>query len=266
MKTWPALFLGHGSPMNAIEDSPFASAWTELGRALGKPRAVLCVSAHWLTRGTFLTGNSRPRTIHDFGGFPPELYDIQYPAPGDPALAEKTAARLGLGVGAVTEDWGLDHGAWSVLRRLFPAADVPIVQLSLDVGLSAAGHWALAERLAPLRDDGVLVLASGNTVHNLGDISWEDGAPVPDWAREFDGVVAGALREGRKDALLGWESLTARARRAHPTPDHFWPLLYVAALRRPGEPLSFPVEGFQNGTIAMRAVQVGAAPPTVSRH
>lgn len=182
MNTWPGLFLGHGSPMNAIRDSPFASAWEELGRALGKPRAVLCLSAHWLTRGTFLTGNARPRTIHDFGGFPPALYEVHYPAPGDPALAEKTAALLGLGSVAVTDEWGLDHGAWSVLRRLYPAADVPVVQMSLDVGLSAAGHWALAELLAPLREDDVLVLASGNVVHNLGDISIEAEASVPPWA------------------------------------------------------------------------------------
>lgn len=257
MKKWPALFLGHGSPMNAIEDSLFATAWEDLGRALGKPRAVLCVSAHWLTRGTFLTGNPRPRTIHDFGGFPPALHEVQYPAPGDPALAEKTAGLLGLGAGAVTDKWGLDHGAWSVLRRLYPAADVPVVQLSLDVALSAAGHWALAERLAPLREEDVLVLASGNTVHNLGEFSWAAEAPVPDWARQFDGAVAQALRGRDREALVAWESLTPQARRAHPTPDHYWPLLYAAALCRPGDALVFPVEGFQHGTIAMRAVRAG---------
>lgn len=257
MNTWPGLFLGHGSPMNAIRDSPFASAWEELGRALGKPRAVLCLSAHWLTRGTFLTGNARPRTIHDFGGFPPALYEVHYPAPGDPALAEKTAALLGLGSVAVTDEWGLDHGAWSVLRRLYPAADVPVVQMSLDVGLSAAGHWALAERLAPLREDDVLVLASGNVVHNVGDISIEAEASVPPWARDFDEAVAQALRGHDKEALIAWESLTPQARRAHPTPDHFWPLLYTAALRRPGDALTFPVDGFQHGTIAMRAARAG---------
>lgn len=254
---WPVLFLGHGSPTNVVADNPVTRAWARLGGVLGKPRAVLCVSAHWLTRGTFLTGNLHPRTIHDFGGFPQELYDVQYPAPGDPALARRTAALLGLGSGAVTEEWGLDHGAWGVLRGMYPAADVPVVQLSLDAGLSESDHAAMARRLRELRRENILIVASGNVVHNLGRIVWSEDAPVPEWAATFDSVAAAALRRGDLDALVAWRSLTPTAPLAHPTLDHWWPLLYAAALREKGEPLSFPVEGFQNGTISMRAVRVG---------
>ncbi|MBK7544335.1 MAG: 4,5-DOPA dioxygenase extradiol [Elusimicrobia bacterium] len=256
---WPVLFLGHGSPMNVVGDNAAARAWARLGRALGKPRAVLCVSAHWLTRGVFLTGNARPRTIHDFGGFPEALYQIQYPAPGDPALARRTAGLLGLGAGAVTDDWGLDHGAWGVLRGMYPGADVPVVQLSLDERRSERAHWDLGRRLGPLRREGVLIVASGNIVHNLGRIVWAEDAPVPDWARDFDAAVADAVRAGRGESLADWRSLTPTAGHAHPhpTPDHFWPLLYALALREGDEPVTFPVEGFQNGSISMRAVRFG---------
>lgn len=243
--------------MNVVGDNPATRAWARLGRALGKPRAVLCVSAHWLTRGTFVTGNPRPRTIHDFGGFSEELYRVQYPAPGDPALARRTAALLGLGSSAVTEEWGLDHGAWGVLRGMYPDADVPVVQLSLDTTLTESDHAALARRLRDLRREGVLIAASGNVVHNLGRIVWAEEAPVPDWAAGFDKAAADALGAGDLDALAAWRSLTPTAALAHPTPDHWWPLLYAAALREKSEPLNFPVEGFQNGTISMRAVRIG---------
>lgn len=243
--------------MNVVGDNAVTRAWTRLGRALGKPRAVLCVSAHWLTRGVFLTGSARPRTIHDFGGFPETLYQIQYPAPGDPALARRTADLLGRGAGALTDDWGLDHGAWGVLRALYPEADVPVVQLSLDAGRSERAHWDLGRRLRPLRREGVLIVASGNIVHNLSRIAWAEDAPVPDWARDFDAAVDKVLRAGPGEALVDWRALTPAAELAHPTPDHFWPLLYAMALREGDDPVSFPVEEFQNGSISMRAVRIG---------
>lgn len=254
--TAPALFLGHGSPLNAIQDTPVARAWAELGRALPRPTAALVVSAHWLTRGTFFTGQARPPTIHDFGGFPPALHAVQYPAPGDPALARRAASLLGLDAKAVVDAWGLDHGAWSVLRRMYPAADVPVVQMSLDVGATDEERWEAAARLGPLREEGVLILASGNITHNLGEFFPDDDAPVAAWARDFDALAARALTAGDREGLLAWRSW-AGAPRAHPTPDHFWPLLTAAALRRPGEPASFPVTGFQHGTFSMRGFRVG---------
>ena len=253
---WPVLFLGHGSPMNAVRETPYSQAWRALGEKLGTPSAVLCISAHWLTQGTRITSNRNPRTIHDFGGFPEELFQVQYPAPGDPNLARRTAELLGLGKNALTEEWGLDHGAWSVLRRLYPSADVPVVQLSLDANRTEADHMALGQKLAPLRRENVLILASGNIVHNLRFLNWSDVGPVPEWAREFDQAVAHAVLENKPEKLIRWDLLTPTARQAHPSPDHFWPLLYAMGLREPSDQLTFPVEGFQNSTISMRAVSL----------
>jgi 4,5-DOPA dioxygenase extradiol len=256
---WPVLFLGHGSPMNAIKNNAYSKNWRTLGEQIGKPKSVLCVSAHWLTEGTQVTANENPKTIHDFGGFPGDLYQVQYPAPGNPTLARHVAELLELKINGLTDEWGLDHGAWSVLKHLYPDADVPVVQLSLDVNKSASAHVAMAKKLAPLRKDGVLILASGNVVHNLGLMNWAEDAPVPEWARRFDQTVVESIQSDNLDSLIHWETLTPEGARAHPSPDHYWPLLYAMALREKTDQVSFPVTGFQHGSISMRAVIVGSS-------
>ena len=255
----PVLFVGHGSPLNAIEDNVWSRALRGLAATLPAPRAILSVSAHWYVAGTFLTGDERPRTIHDFAGFPPELFAVRYPAPGDPALADRVVRLLGPGRAAVREDWGLDHGTWSVLRHLRPAADLPVVQLSVDFRAPAPVHLELGRALRPLRDDDVLVMGSGNVVHNLahaltsqrrGDLA------TPDWAREFDAAVAHAASAHDDDALT--RALEGEAgRRAHPTPDHYLPRLYVAGAADAAVPVTFPVTGFDLGSLSMRAVRMG---------
>ena len=259
----PVVFVGHGSPMNALEETTFSRAWRQWGKELGRPRGILCLSAHWWTEGTRVTAHTRPPTIHDFYGFPQELYGLRYPAPGDPSLAREVASLLG--EADLTEEWGLDHGAWSVLRHLFPAADVPVVQVSLDRNLPPASIPEFARRLAPLRESGVLVVASGNIVHNLRTLSADPDAPVPAWVRDFDEAAAQRLGDGKHADLLDWPRLSPGAERAHPTPDHWIPLLYAAALRRPEDLVTFPVQGFQHGTISMRAVQWGNAVPSTPR-
>lgn len=255
MATMPAVFVGHGNPMNALEANAFTRAWAALGASLPRPTAVLSVSAHWYGPGIRATAQDRPRTIHDFGGFPPELFEVRYPAPGDPALARRVADL----VGARPDDrWGLDHGTWSVLRHVFPAADVPVVQLSLDETRTSTEHWALARRLAPLRDEGVLVLGSGNVVHNLHAYAWGLESREPyDWALRFEQTVRRAFEEGREADLAGYEGMGPDARLSAPTPEHFLPLLYVAAIRRPGEPVSYPVEGIDGGSVSMLALRLG---------
>ncbi|HVN98901.1 MAG TPA: 4,5-DOPA dioxygenase extradiol [Steroidobacteraceae bacterium] len=254
----PALFLGHGSPMLAIEPSRYADAWQRLGRTLPRPRAILAVSAHWYIRGTAVTAQARPRTIHDFHGFPPELYAVQYPAPGEPRLAARVAALLAPASVRLDEDWGLDHGTWAVLRHLYPEADVPVVQLSIDASLGAAQHYALAQRLGPLRDEGILVLGSGNVVHNLRALRF-DAAAAPAWAQGFNAAVRAAVLERRHAALAAYESLDAGAALSVPTPEHYLPLLYVLALQRPGESATLPIDGLELGAISMLCVQVGGA-------
>lgn len=243
--------------MNAVQDTPFSRAWRSLGKNMARPKGILCISAHWVTDGPQLTVQPRPPTIHDFGGFPPELFRAIYPAPGNPALAHRTAELLNLNASALSSDWGLDHGAWSVLIHLFPQADVPVVQLSLDRSRSPSGHVALAKRLAVLRREQILILASGNFVHNLGLMDGREDAPPPTWAKNFDQTAARAAEDNRLDDLTQPEVRIANAALAHPTPEHYWPLLYVLALREADESLSFPLQGFQHGTISMRAVQIG---------
>jgi len=256
MAAQPVLFLGHGNPMNAITQNPYRAAWAEIGRALPRPEAILCVSAHWLTQGPQVTMADPPRTIHDFGGFPAELFAQQYPAPGAPRWARRTQALLER-VAEVREDhaWGIDHGAWCVLASLFPAAGVPVYQLSLDVTLPAAGHLALARELRPLRDEGVLIVASGNVVHNLRRVDWQPGATVPDWALEFDDWVRTMVEQGDGASLAEHERLSAASRLAVPTPDHYWPLLYAMGVAQPEEPVTWPVEGFDLGNISMRSAR-----------
>jgi 4,5-DOPA dioxygenase extradiol len=255
----PVLFVGHGSPMNAVEDNRWSRAFQGLAATLPRPRAVLSVSAHWYGPGTALTGQARPPTIHDFGGFPPELYAMQYPAPGDPDLARQVAGLLGSVAASVRTDWGLDHGTWCVLRHLLPAADVPVVQLSLDEDLPPAGHLLLGRALAPLRDQGVLLLGSGNVTHNLRDAFGRMGrgdVQTPDWAAAFDADVARAATQHDAD-WLARAAGTDDGRRSHPTPDHWLPLLYAAGAADGGDAVSFPVTGFDLGSLSMRAVRYG---------
>ncbi len=253
----PALFLAHGSPMNALADNAFTRALEDLGRRLPRPKAILCVSAHWLTRGVALTAMARPRTIHDFGGFPEALYRVDYPAPGSPELAERARKLLG-GDAALDEgEWGLDHGAWSVLRRVFPKADVPVVQLSLDSGASARRHFDLGRALRPLRGEGVLIVGSGNVVHNLRRISWEEDAAPFSWAREFSDWVKVRALARDFEALLSGPAAGPGGRLAAPTPDHYDPLLYALGAAFEGETPSVLFDEVQNGSIAMLSLGFG---------
>ena len=255
----PVLFVGHGNPMNAIEDNRWSESFRALGPLVPRPKAILAVSAHWYVAGTFATSSERPETIHDFGGFPDELYRVEYPAPGAVALARRAVALVGPGRAALNGEWGLDHGTWSVLVHMFPRADVPVVQLSIDGRLPPAAHVEIGRALAPLRDEGVLVLGSGNATHNLRHAfgAWREGRTgTPDWALAFDESVAAALERHDTDALagaLGGE----HGRMAHPTPDHYLPLLYVAGAARAGEAVRFPTVGFDMGSLSMRAALVG---------
>lgn len=255
----PILFVGHGNPMNALEENRWSRAFRALAAELPRPRAILAVSAHWFVPGTFATSAGQPETIHDFGGFPDELYRIEYPAPGDPALARRAVELVGPDRAALSGDWGLDHGTWSVLVHLRPAADVPVVQLSLDGRLPPAEHLAIGRALRPLRDEGVLVLASGNVVHNLRHAlgTWHrGGAETPAWAAEFDAGVARAL-EAHDEAWLAGALDTEAGQLSHPSPDHYLPLLYAAGASLPGEPVRFPITGFDMGSLSMRAAILG---------
>ena len=252
----PVVFVGHGSPMNAIEENPWSEGFRALGAALPRPKVILCVSAHWVTPGTFVTGQAKPPTIHDFGGFPPALSRVQYPAPGAPEAAARVAALVG---GAPNDAWGFDHGSWSVTRHMWPDADVPLIQLSLDGHRSPAEHVALARKLAPLRDEGFLILGSGNATHNLRDAFrhlGDDRAATPAWAARFDEVVTKAFDAVDPDALAR-AAATDDGRMAHPTPDHFWPMLYPLAAAAPGERVAYPITGFSAGSLSMRAVTIG---------
>jgi len=253
----PALFLGHGSPMNAIEDSPFRRAWGELGQRLPRPEAILCISAHWETRGVFLTGPAAPPTIHDFYGFPDELFAVRYPAPGAPELAQRAASMLERHGAGLDPERGLDHGCWSVLLAMYPDADVPVVQLSLDTREPGPFHYALARELRPLRDEGVLIVGSGNLVHNLrlADFALDSGY---DWALRFDALVRGRIEAGDHAALAAYSELGPDARLAVPTPEHYLPLLYALAVQDAGEPVALFNTGAVLGSISMTSVVVGA--------
>jgi 4,5-DOPA dioxygenase extradiol len=253
----PALFLGHGSPMNAIEDGEFRRAWVELGRRLPRPEAILCVSAHWETRGVFLTAAETPPTIHDFYGFPQELFAVRYPAPGAPALARRVASMLSSVGAGLDPARGLDHGCWSVLVAMYPEADVPVVQLSLDSRQPAAFHYELAKRLRPLRDDGVLVLGSGNVVHNLrhADFGLDAGY---DWAVRFDALVRAGVAAGDHAALVEYAGQgKGDARLAIPTPEHYLPLLYPLALQEPVDEVRIFNDRCVLGSISMTSVLLG---------
>jgi 4,5-DOPA dioxygenase extradiol len=258
MTTMPAIFFGHGNPMNALQRNEYTEGWARIGNEIPRPKAVLCVSAHWYISSTRVTMMPAPRTIHDFGGFPPELYEVTYAAMGDPTLASRVQALLApLDVGR-DEQWGLDHGAWSVLCHVFPKADIPVVQLSIDETQPAIFHYEIARRLAPLRDEGVLIIGSGNLVHNLHTYAWGRHAVKPyDWAVRFEKLARELILAGDTEPLVAYETLGRDAMMAAPTPDHYLPLLYVLALRREGETVSFPVEGFDGGSISMLTVRLG---------
>ena len=253
----PAIFFGHGNPLNALQADVFTNGWRELGQRTPKPRAILAISAHWFVTGTRVTANKTPRTIHDFGGFPRELYEVQYPAPGDPELARRVQNLLAPLPVLLDESWGLDHGTWSVLKHAYPEADVPIVQLSIDEGQPAAFHLELGQRLAPLRAEGVLIVGSGNLVHNLHTYAWGRHVPEPyDWAVRFETAARRHLLSGDYQSLVEYETLGKDALLAIPTPDHYLPLLYVIGTRQRGDVVSFPIEGVDGGSISMLCVEV----------
>jgi 4,5-DOPA dioxygenase extradiol len=257
-KPMPAVFFGHGNPMNALLSNDYTKGWAAIGAALPRPKAVLAASAHWYIPITSVTAMRAPRTIHDFGGFPPDLYQVKYSAPGDPELASRLQALLGPIPVVLDEQWGLDHGTWSVLCHVFPEADVPVVQLSIDETQPALYHYEIGKRLAPLRDEGVLVIGSGNLVHNLHTYAWGQHAVDPfDWAVRFEERVRELLIANEDGPLVAYETLGRDAMLSVPTPDHYLPLLYVIALRRKGERVSFPVEGVDGGSISMLTVRFG---------
>lgn len=259
MTTLPTLFLAHGSPTNALPGSPYGSVLQAIGQALPRPRAIVMVSAHWRTRGVQIQASARPPTIHDFGGFGPELEAMQYPAPGSPELADELRELLADFNATLTEEWGLDHGAWSVLTHLYPKADVPVVQLGIARRLQNHEHYAVASKLQSLRDRGVLIVGSGNITHNLGELDWEGRGGVMDWAREFDAHIDTALQHRDLPVLLGFAGIDpALKRRALPTDEHYIPLIYALGASREGELVSYPHVEMQMGSLSMRCVRFGS--------
>jgi len=256
--TMPALFLGHGSPMNTLADNRYTQAWRSLGLALPKPQAILAISAHWFLPEVMVTAMTAPETIHDFGGFPQALFDVRYPAPGSPSLAARVAELLSPLDVAADQTWGLDHGTWSVLAHLYPDADIPVVQLSIDRSQPARFHYDLGRRLAPLREAGILIVGSGNVVHNLMALRRDAGDTAHPWAERFERAVMERLRRGEHDALIDYPGLDREARLAVPTPEHYLPLLYVIGAMRADEAVSFPVHGIDMAALSMLSVAVGA--------
>jgi 4,5-DOPA dioxygenase extradiol len=256
----PVLFVGHGSPMNAIEENVFVKGWRDAGKSLPRPNAILCISAHWETRGTWVTAMPQPKTIHDFGGFPQELYEVQYPAPGDPQLAKDSVAMIKKANVGLDQAWGLDHGCWSVLRRMYPEADVPIVQLSLDYTQPAQYHYDLAKELAQLRKKGVLIMGSGNLVHNLRLVAW-DQLDQPgyayDWATEANDKMKQFILKGDHKSLIDYQAQGKAFDLAIPTPEHYLPLLYTLALQEDGEKVEFFNDQPVGGSLTMTSVKIG---------
>jgi len=254
----PAIFFGHGNPMNALLDNAYTRAWAAVGAAIPRPQGILCISAHWFVPETGVTVSTAPRTIHDFGGFPPALYQVRYPAPGDPVLARRVQRLLAPLPVTLDDRWGLDHGTWSVLTHVYPKADVPIVQLSIDEREPASFHYDVGTRLAPLRDEGVLIVGSGNLVHNLHAFAWGQHNVEPfDWALRFEQQARGMIVAGEQAPLVAYDRLGRDALLSIPTPDHYLPLLYVIATRQQDDAVSFPVEGVDGGSVSMLAVRVG---------
>lgn len=256
----PVLFIGHGSPMNGIQDNEFSGRWRKMARDIPTPKAVLVVSAHWLTRGTRITGMDFPKTIHDFGGFPQELFQVQYPAPGDPKIARETIDIVKSTLIEEDHDWGLDHGTWTIVRHMYPEADIPVLQLSIDRNKNGQYHFELARELGELRKKGVLIIGSGNMVHNLRMLAW-DKTDAPeygyDWALEMNERFKKYISEGDFNPLINFEKLGAEARLAIPTPEHYIPLLYSLGLKKDSEPLSFFNDKAVAGSLTMTSVKIG---------
>lgn len=255
----PVLFLGHGSPMNAIEENRFAQGWRTLGASIPKPNAILCISAHWLTRGTFVTAMEKPRTIHDFGGFPQALFDVQYPVAGSLALAQETKEAITSTPIGFDHDWGLDHGSWGVLNHLYPEADIPVVEMSLDYTKPAEWHYNLAKELARLREKGVLILGSGNIVHNLRLINWQNPENGEDWAIEANEKVKSLIQNKDHQPLTRYQQLGTAVQMAIPTPDHYLPLLYTLGLQTDQEKATFINDETVYGSISMTSVKIDKA-------
>jgi 4,5-DOPA dioxygenase extradiol len=251
----PALFIGHGNPMNAIEDNEFSRLWQEAAKSIPKPKAILCISAHWETHTSQVTSMGAPPTIHDFYGFPRALFDVQYPAPGSPELARRIVELAGGSKVAPDSSWGLDHGTWSVLCRMYPEADIPVVQLSLNRSLDGTGHYALGQQLKQLRREGVLILGSGNIVHNLGIMVWEDTAF--DWAVEFDAKVARWILQHEHEPIIHYEQQGQAARLAVNSAEHYLPLLYILGVSEKDDPVSFFADKLWGGSLSMRCVRIG---------
>jgi 4,5-DOPA dioxygenase extradiol len=254
----PAIFLGHGNPMNAVSSNRYTKAWRQIGLELPRPDAILCVSAHWFVPETGVTVTTTPKTIHDFGGFPRQLYEVQYPAPGDPALARRVQQLLSPLDVTLDHSWGLDHGSWSVLCHIYPDADIPVIQLSLNENMPATLHFDIGTMLAPLREEGVLILGSGNLVHNLHSFAWGQHTTQPfKWASRFEAEAKRLMLANDFQSLIHYEALGPDAILSIPTPEHYLPLLYVLGTKRETETITFPVEGVDGGSISMLAVRVG---------
>lgn len=256
----PVLFIGHGSPMNAIEDNEFSKRWQQMGKEIRTPKAVVVVSAHWLTKGTLVTAMPNPKTIHDFGGFPQALFDVQYPAPGSPELASEIQKLITNPAVELDHDWGLDHGTWSVVKHMYPDADIPVLQLSIDYYKPAAYHYELAKQLLSLRKKGVLIIGSGNMVHNLRMVAW-DKLNEPeygfDWALEMNDIFKNKISNGFHKELIQYEKLHKAATLAIPTPDHYYPLLYILALQTDNDKVEFFNDKAVGGSLTMTSVKIG---------
>ena len=256
----PVLFIGHGSPMNGIEDNEFSRTWSKMGQEIVKPKAVLVISAHWLTRGTHITAMQEPKTIHDFGGFPQELFDVQYPAPGDPELAAETSRIITSTDVGLDHDWGLDHGTWTVVRHMYPDADIPVLQLSIDYNKPPEYHYNLAKELASLRKKGVLIIGSGNMVHNLRMVDWHKLREPEygyDWAIEMNTIFKEKIGNSDHQSLIEYESLNKAAKLAIPTPDHYYPLLYSLGVQDKNDKISFFNDRLVGGSLNMTSVKIG---------
>ena len=253
----PTLFVGHGSPMNAIEDNAFTRGWEAVAEKIPKPTAIVCVSAHWYTRGTKVTAMDQPKTIHDFGGFPRELYQVKYPAPGNPDLAKQTQTELTRTDVCADLEWGLDHGSWSVLCKMYPEANIPVIQLSIDDQKNPQGHYEIGQDLRKLREQGVLIVGSGNIVHHLGLVDFEHPDAGFDWAQDFDQFAKHAIENRNDDRLIHFEKAGHGAELAIPTPDHYLPLLYVLGASDAKEKVGFFNEALCYGSLSMRGVIVG---------
>lgn len=256
----PVFFFGHGSPMNAIEENEFSKEWERIGKSMPKPNAILCISAHWLTRGTFVTAMEKPKTIHDFGGFPEALFAVEYPAPGSPVLAKETASLVhDIHIG-LDDDWGLDHGCWSVVKHLYPDADVPVIQMSIDYNQSAQYHYDLAKQLAALRRKGILIIGSGNMVHNLRMVAWDkmdDPGFAFDWATEANDKMKKFIVEHNHQPLIHFKEQGKAFDLAIPTPDHYFPMIYALALQDKQEQLSFFNDKAVMGSLTMTSFRIG---------